>query len=57
MRPLVLAVSPALEDIQRLVLLHFDQLLRIQVGLGQTLGVEMSVGDIFRICSYEALDQ
>ena len=57
MRPLVLTVSPALEDIQRLVLLHFDQLLRIQVGVGQTLGVEMSVGDIFRLCSYEALDK
>ena len=50
MRPLILAVSPALEDIQRLVLLHFDQLLRLQVGVGQTLGVEMSVGDISRLC-------
>ena len=43
MRPGGIAVSPTLDDIERLVLLHSDQLVRLQVSLVQTLGVEMSV--------------
>ena len=57
MRPGGIAVSPTLGDIERLVLLHSDQLARLQVSFVQTLGVEMSVGDIFRLCSFEALNQ
>ena len=43
MRPGGIAVSPTLDDIERLVLLHSDQLVRLQVSFVQTLGVEMSV--------------
>ena len=46
MWPLVLAVSSTLEDIQRLVLLNFDHLLRIQVSVGQALGLEMLVEEV-----------
>ena len=46
MWPLVLALSPTLEDIQRLVLLNFDHLLRIQVSVGQALGVEVLVEEV-----------
>ena len=43
MRPGGIAVSPTLDDIERLVLLHSDQLVRLEVSFVQTLGVEMSV--------------
>ena len=43
MRPGGIAVSPTLDDIERLVLLHSDQLAGLQVSFVQTLGVEMSV--------------
>ena len=36
-------MRPTLEDIQRLVLLDPDHLVPLEVGVVQTLGVEMSV--------------
>ena len=49
---LKLAMSRALEDIQRLVpdgsspVLYSDHLLRLQVSVGQTLGVKMLVEEV-----------